>query len=419
MSYQRARALSREVPRGSLGTVLPAIFPGCARTIATAAIALLLVSAPRPSADGGEEAPAVPSAPGRSDVNPAKDPRYMEELALVHWKYGWLKEAQEMFIEAAKATRDAAARSKLLVNAGRVAADRRQWEESIRIFREAAEAVPDADGKAECMERIGYVYEKTKRLDEALAVYAEACRLPAGPATLREIRHRIVDVERRRETLDAAVARWAEAAAASPPDANAVELLCLVYMGPRQDCGKAIEYMDRLAALRKLDSDEERRLAAACERAGKYERAVRIYEGLVRSGTAAESDFILERLALSLAALGRKEDALAAASRLTERHPTGVVAQRVAASVYARFGDVAGGAAYLQTCIARTEDAVRRAEIMLLLARFYRDARDYARAEEWTRKAMESKDLSCQIRARRLLIQLYEEQGRLGELKLP
>ena len=217
--------------------------------------------------------------------------------------------------------------------------------------------------------------------------------------------------------LDEVVAEREKRVAANPKDVAALDLLVVAYTTVARDRDKALAALTRLAEARP-DPATLRRLAAACQNAGRHKDAIATYQRLLELDPQNHA-YYCEQLSQLHAATGDKDAALAWAKKIVAKSPDSLYAATRLARLLVRLGHPQEAVAHYERAAAKATSDAERERTLLACANAARAARLHDKAEAILRAlARDSKSADHRAQAKRALFQLYEELNRLDELQI-
>jgi tetratricopeptide (TPR) repeat protein len=222
------------------------------------------------------------------------------------------------------------------------------------------------------------------------------------------------------EQLHLTVKNSEAAADKDPKDAEALERLAQIYTDIKPDPKKADVYMTRLVDLGSKDVEGRLRLASLYERQKQYEKAIKLYDGLIPDTTKAGGWELQVRIAVLMVAAGKKDEAVAMVEKnLVPKAQTALETAGLA-GFYANadLPQKAEDAFVKAASLSQSPEDV--STCMLSAAESCRKRKDYAKAEQYVRALLKQYKDNKQVRTQSnaALVKLYDEQGRLGDLNL-
>lgn len=407
-------------------------------TLAFTAGCASIAEEPHPPEPPKNPKPRREKLPDKKDV-PAKskyDPevQYLLDLAHVHRQYGHLEEALPLLDKALEKEDEADLRIDILQLAGETAlAEPNRAGVAAKYFTKAIELCKDDERVNVLRLWLGGAHRTGKDFPASEAAFWSAYRGFADKRQQQDALRQFTESVRRPERADAAAAEYEKCLADKPGDMDALEILSIIYaLGPKRDIGKALAIQEKISALRPDDLDEQQKLAALYQQAGQADKAVELYRQIV-----AKRPEELEKLARALAQAGKKEEAASAARKLLEGQEANPKVLESVAQLLEQTGNVRDGVDLRVKAIGLMKDDREKAEARFRLVDRYRELKEFGKAEEIARELLkESTDAKPPEglkpeerksfvetskrnlgRAKRLLIQLYEEQGRIEDLQ--
>lgn len=229
-----------------------------------------------------------------------------------------------------------------------------QVDEALELARRARELAPQDPATADTL---GWIAWRKGDYARAQTLLEEAAQgLPSEP----EIQYHLGMVHYMLGQEDAARAALQRALAENTRDYRGKDqaraALELLNLDPERAEATAVTALEQRLHAVPADPVAARRLAAICERRGEVDRAVRLYEGLLKANPRAL--FALLRLAeLQVTRLNNPARALELARQARNLDPEGALTAQQAGRVALRAGDVRWAYSLLQDCLRKAPDA--------------------------------------------------------------
>ncbi len=229
-----------------------------------------------------------------------------------------------------------------------------QVDEALELAKRARELAPKDPATADTL---GWIAWRRGDYAWAQSLLEEAAQgLPAEP----EIQYHLGMVHYMLGLEDAARAALQRALAENTPEFRGKDqaraALDLLNLEPERADAAAVTLLEKRLQAVPADPVAARRLAAICERRGEVDRAVKLYESLVRANPRAV--FARLRLAeLQVTRLNNPARALELARQARNLDPEGALTARQAGRVALRAGDVRWAYSLLQDALRKQPDA--------------------------------------------------------------
>lgn len=398
--------------------------PAAAPTPAPAQVTPPLVAAPKPPAEpAGRKVP-----PLSKEITERTHPRYLMDLADVELRYNSLERAEELLKRALEFS--AREEDKLLAQS-RLAGllERLQdWPAAIDLYEKLVESEKNAGQKANYAMRLAQMYMRGEQYDKAEALLTPlAGAAPAGEQPgqndwiPRLANERLMQVWKNQPgRLEAIIKECEDKLAQDPKDIATLDKLSNLYGSVKRDPAKSTEILQKLVELKPDDLDARDKLAASLQASGNLDGALVQYKKLLEAKPGPEGARFSYRAGQMLLQANRKDEAVALVKEHLDQPdaPVGNLNMLAAFYTQAQMTEQAEGV-YLKLAEKATQPA-QRADFLLRVADMARQAKNYDRSEQQLRAILEQfKDNpSVKARANRSLVQLYEEQGKVGELKI-
>lgn len=404
---------------------------------------LCLAGRPCRAGEEGKPKPPRKDAPPKPDNKKAADKaagqkyepelQYLVELARVHRQFGHPEQALTVLNQAVELEKDTELKSELTQQAGEAAlAMPDKSAEAAGYFQKAIELTTQDERKNLLRLWQGGAWRTAKDSPKAEDAFWTAYKGFADKRQKDDAFRQFKELLLKPERADAALAEYEKRFAEKPDNPDTQEVLRLLFsQGPKKDPKRAIPIQEKIVAARPDDLDELKSLAVLYQQAGQPEKAVPLFEQLV-----AKKPGEIEQLAAALAHAGKKEEAAAAVKKLLEGKEDDPKILDKAAQILDQIGLNRDALAVREKALPLIKDEKARADARFKLADKYREQKDYAKAEELLRallkeataakpeadakpedlKAFEEQRGQSLSRAKKALIQLYEEQGKLADL---
>lgn len=388
--------------------------------------------------------PPKPAKPKRDKPPEKKDPaakgkhdpevQYLLDLAHVHRQYGHLEEALPLLEKSLEKEDDADLRIDILQLAGETAlAEPNRADVAAKYFTKAIEQCKDEERANVLRLWLGGAHRTAKDYPAAEAAFWSAYRGFAEKRQQQDALRQFSEIVRRPERAEAAVAEYEKRLGEKPGDLDLLEILSIIYaQGPKRDVAKALAVQEKISAARPDDLDEQQKLAALYQQAGQADKAVEMYRRIVEKRPEE-----LEKLARALAQAGKKDEAAAAARKLLEGQESNPKVLENVAQLLEQTGSGRDALDLRVKSIGLMKEDREKTEARFRLVDRYRELKEFGKAEDLARgllkEAAEAKpaeglkadERKAYVeaakrnlgRAKRLLVQMYEEQGRLEDLQ--
>jgi len=352
-----------------------------------------------------------------SDVN------YRLELADTHLKYGANEKAEEVLREAIKiggaSAQTAVLRAHFML--GTALQKQEKWAEAAKEYESLRPQLQQPNDLVNVGVLLSQVYDRLKDFTKAEDALL---RLTGGKTNLAVRmdgwRALIAFWKEHPQQLDQTIKNSEAAAEKDPKDSDALERLAEIYTDIKPDTKKADVYMTRLIDLGSKEVDGRLRLAALYERQKQYDKAIKLYEGLIPDTSKAGGWELQVRIAVLTVAAGRKDEAVAMVEKnLVPKAQTALETIGLAGFyVNADLPQKAEDAFVKAASLSQSPEDV--STCMLSAADSCRKRKEYAKAEQYVRALLKQYRDNRQVKtqANAALVKLYDEQGRLGDLNL-
>lgn len=387
---------------------------------------------PEPESRPNKPRPKPTDKPAKPKYEP--EVQYLLDLAHVHRQYGHLEEALPLLDRAFEKERDQELRIDILQLAGETAlAEPNRAAAAAGYFTRAAELCKDEERVNLLRLWLGGAWRTAKDYAKAESAFWAAYRGFADKRQQQDALRQFTEIVRKPERAEAAAAEYEKRLAAKADDTDALEALSLIYAaGPRKDLTRALAVQEKLCALHPDNLDERQKLAVLYQQAGQADKAVDLYRVIV-----AQRPSELEKLARALAQANRKEEAAASALKLLEGQEENPKTLEYVALMLDQFGLPKDALNLRYKAVRQIKDERERMEAQLRILDRLRELKDFQRAEELARgllkdaantqppadarpeeaKAFQEQRSRVIGRLKKALVQLYEDQGRLGDLQ--
>lgn len=387
---------------------------------------------PEPESRANKPRPKPADKPAKPKYEP--EVQYLLDLAHVHRQYGHLEEALPLLNRAFEKERDQELRIDILQLAGETAlAEPNRAVAAAGYFTRAAELCKDEERVNLLRLWLGGAWRTAKDYAKAESAFWAAYRGFADKRQQQDALRQFTEIVRKPERAEAAASEYEKRLVAKADDADALEALSLIYAaGPRKDLTRALAVQEKLCALHPDNLDERQKLAVLYQQAGQADKAVDLYRVIV-----AQRPSELEKLARALAQANRKEEAAASALKLLEGQEENPKTLEYVALMLDQFGLPKDALNLRYKAVKQIKDERERMEAQLRILDRLRELKDFQRAEELARgllkdaantqppadarpeeaKAFQEQRSRVIGRLKKALVQLYEDQGRLGDLQ--
>jgi len=387
---------------------------------------------PEPESRANNPRPNPADNPAKPKYEP--EVQYLLDLAHVHRQYGHLEEALPLLDRAFEKERDQELRIDILQLAGETAlAEPNRAVAAAGYFTRAAELCKDEERVNLLRLWLGGAWRTAKDYAKAESAFWAAYRGFADKRQQQDALRQFTEIVRKPERAEAAASEYEKRLVAKADDADALEALSLIYAaGPRKDLTRALAVQEKLCALHPDNLDERQKLAVLYQQAGQADKAVDLYRVIV-----AQRPSELEKLARALAQANRKEEAAASALKLLEGQEENPKTLEYVALMLDQFGLPKDALNLRYKAVKQIKDERERMEAQLRILDRLRELKDFQRAEELARgllkdaantqppadarpeeaKAFQEQRSRVIGRLKKALVQLYEDQGRLGDLQ--
>jgi len=244
--------------------------------------------------------------------NPHSNPTLLIDLARVYTHHGFTAESAKL-LEQARAKASPEQQFEIASMLAHGLLGKQDYMGAAKLLEPAVAALPAGVAHARGLMQIAGFYQQAKALDAAEKALVEAGRQPLGGEDLlaKDIQHQLLQVWASNPEKLAKAAEEARAAhAANPKDVAALERLVDIYSNYLGDANTAIEYLEKLAALRP-SPETQFRLSFAYRQTRQYDKAIDLLKNAMPSQPKFQADQSASQIGQILFQAGKKEEAVA------------------------------------------------------------------------------------------------------------
>ena len=351
---------------------------------------------------------------------------YLLDLAQVHLRYNALDRAEEMLKKALAGVKTPDEKARVNYQLGALFQQRRDWKSAAASYEEALTSVTNPAQKGQYAVALSDAYTQAGEIDKAEKVLTEIASADGPPrpedAWVKNMAwQRLLSVWQRQEgKLEKVSAELEAQLAKDPQNMVALEHLSEIYSGARRDAKKAIVVLEKLSEKKPADNSLQTRLASMYQEDKQFDKAIAIHQKLMASDPKGVGQFSSLQVAQILLQSGKKDEALAWVKEHLAKDASTPGSVSMLEMFYEQAGMLEEAEDALSKMAAQAQSGPQKADYLLRLADLARRRKDYVKAEKEIRGVISTfkDEKNTLARANSALVRLFEEQGKMGELKL-
>ncbi|MCZ7649439.1 MAG: hypothetical protein M5U26_29980 [Planctomycetota bacterium] len=395
---------------------------------------LLTPQQPGPGPEPGQPAPVPgPKPEGRQvpplpeDVLNETNSHYLMDLADIHQRYNALERAEALLKRAVEGAKTEQDKSQAFSKLAGVLERMQDWKGSMELYEKVMAAEADPAQKANYGMRLANLYQKLEEHEKAEKLLVELSELkPAeGGQNLEWVKRmaedRLLTVwQKQPGRLETVIKECDERLAKDPKDAAALDRLSRIYTSAQRDNVKAAEALEKLVALQPEDKELKDRLAAVYQANQQIDKALELYKQMLAGADPQVASRYAYKAGLMLARADRKDEGVALVKEHMDTKDANTATLTMLSSFYMQAQMPEEAESIYLKLAEQAKAPAQRADYLLRVADMAKQAKNYDKAEQQLRAILEQfkEDKGVKARANRALIQLYEQQGKVGELNL-
>lgn len=370
-----------------------------------------------------------PKTPEKEPPKPKSSAEYCSELAKVHIKYGKAEEALPLLAKAAEEETEPAKKAEHLRSLGEAQLSMNKAADAAATFEKAIAAAPDEDAKLRLNLWLGGAYRTAGQSQKAEAAFLNVWKHGKDKMLRMDGRRQFMDLLKKEDRMDAAVADYEKRVEANPKDIEALEVLSELYLFGKRDSKKSLAVQEKLAEAKPDDVAVQEQLAHLYMTAKQSDKALEVWKAIFAKKPAEHQMGVADRIVQAFRQAEKKDEGVAWVDKLIEGRPADADMHKRAADLYQMLGAADKARGHLEKVIEMA-DGERKTDARLRLGDMLRGAKKYDEAEKIVRAVLkdalaatattdEQKNARDRARnsAKRLLVLIYEEQGKIGELQ--
>jgi tetratricopeptide (TPR) repeat protein len=218
--------------------------------------------------------------------------------------------------------------------------------------------------------------------------------------------------------IDKVTAELEATAAKEPQNIGVTEELAEIYTSGKRDAAKAARALEKLLEANPKDSNLQMRLAMFYSELKEYDKAIAVHKKLLETDSKVDGPSTHFQIANLLLQSGKKDEAIAWA----KEHLASDAAS--AAGLLGAFYEQAAlnneAMTVYESAATKAPTPQAKADFLLKSAELARRTKNYTKAETTIRAVIKenASDKTVLGRANQSLIRVYEDQGKIGDLKL-
>ena len=384
-----------------------------------AAITTPTASVANPKAETQPQPREVPA-----DIRDMTNFNYVLDMAQVHLRYGALERAEELLRKAQTNAKNDEEKSRVNASLGSLLEQKQDLKGAASAYEAAIGATQNEALRAQFSIVLAGVYTQQGESEKAEKIYRETYKGALGSKSMPENAwaknvawQGLMGVwQKQPAKLEQAVAEAEDTVAKDPKDKAALEHLGELYVAMKSPPAKTATVYEKLLELNPADLNAQSRLSNLYRESKQYEKAIAVQKMLLATDPKGLGQSAVYQVAQLLLESSKKDDAVAWMKEHANDSPSGT-------SSLEMFYEQAGMPAEAEdVLLTQAEQATgpQKSELLLRAADLARQRKEYKKAEERIRAVLKDAkdDKPILTRANTMLIRLFEEQGRIGELKL-
>jgi len=384
---------------------------------------------PAPVAPIPASPPAVPQPPKfetPADIKDLNNLLYLMDLARVQLRYQDIERCEETLRKALTLAREPNEKQQALTMLGQLLQRKQDLKGASAAFEEALAQATDIAARAQLIFPLCDILSQQNESAKAEKLLTDLRDAVSKDSKLENgwvkntCLQRLMAIWRKEEgKIDKVIAALEAEAAKDPANVAVTEQLAELYTSGKRDSTKAARMLEKLIERSPKDVNLQMRLAMFYAETREYDKALGIHKKIVEGDPKFNTSSSHYQIASLLLQSGKKEDAVAWARKNlnTDAGDPGNGALLGMFFEQAALNEDAMGV--YEAVAAKASSPQMKADYLLRSADLARRTKSYEKAEKTVRAVLKDNaaDKNIQARAKQALIRIYEDQGKIGELK--
>jgi len=369
--------------------------------------------------------PAAPPADAPADVKDMTNPAYLCDLAQVHLNYLAVDRAEDLLRKAIEHAKDLPMKTRarnLLASALQRKGDLKGASE---IQESALTDMPEGIEKIRATLNLVDSFTQSQEYDKATALLekllaAVSDKNGAEAWLPQEIHNRYMRIwQAKPERAEADFTKAKALLEKDPRNAGLLELI-VAYLTYKREPAAAVVFAEQIAELRPTDNSAQIRVAGLYQQAQQFDKAVAVYQKLMDNApkeSKCQWGFQIAQLYVNS---NKKDEAAAYLKEKLAPIATQSWEFVSLASIFEQLAKDDDAVAMLGRAVELSKTPDEKADVALRQADYAKRHKDYAKAETILRGLLKEfkENKAVRTRAKELIYHIYQEQGKLDELKL-